>query len=222
MLTEDHKLQRVEISQRPLQRCQQDNGDEDTTHIGVGPGKDFQANNNLFDNLITALCYGGGLLWSIFPLLGWNEYALEGAGISSSVVWESTDPAFTSYIYAIFFFCLVLPLSVMLYSYYGVLATLRSLNENSVWDMNSRVAKKNLAIERKMFKTAVLIIVQSSSSFGIIAEKTILVGHSSNPIRKYLRVSGEAYSSEGILELSLTGRVPRLEFSLDILKQQHR
>ncbi|GFO19279.1 histone-lysine N-methyltransferase SETMAR [Plakobranchus ocellatus] len=53
MLMEDHKLQRVEISQRLLQRCQQDNGDEDTTHIGVGPGGDFQANNNLFDNLIT-------------------------------------------------------------------------------------------------------------------------------------------------------------------------
>ena len=53
MLTEDHKLQRVEISQRLLQRCQQDNGDEDATHIGVGPGGDFQANNNLFDNLIT-------------------------------------------------------------------------------------------------------------------------------------------------------------------------
>ncbi|GFO49331.1 histone-lysine N-methyltransferase SETMAR-like protein [Plakobranchus ocellatus] len=44
---------RVEISQRLLQRCQQDNGDEDTTHIGVGPGGDFQANYNLFDNLIT-------------------------------------------------------------------------------------------------------------------------------------------------------------------------
>ncbi|GFN91049.1 histone-lysine N-methyltransferase SETMAR [Plakobranchus ocellatus] len=53
MLTEDHKLQRVEISQRLLQRCQQDNGDEDTTHIGVGPGGYFQANSNLFDNLIT-------------------------------------------------------------------------------------------------------------------------------------------------------------------------
>ncbi|GFN97076.1 histone-lysine N-methyltransferase SETMAR [Plakobranchus ocellatus] len=53
MLREDHKLQRVEISQRLLQRCQLDNGDEDTAHIGVGPGGDFQANNNLFDNLIT-------------------------------------------------------------------------------------------------------------------------------------------------------------------------
>ncbi|GFR73607.1 histone-lysine N-methyltransferase SETMAR [Elysia marginata] len=53
MLTGDHKLQRVEISQPLLLRCQQDNGDEDTTHVGVGPGGDFQAKNNLFVNLIT-------------------------------------------------------------------------------------------------------------------------------------------------------------------------
>ncbi|GFS20046.1 histone-lysine N-methyltransferase SETMAR [Elysia marginata] len=53
MLTEDHKLERVEISQSLLLRCQQDNGDEDMTHIGVGPAEDFLAKNNLYDNLIT-------------------------------------------------------------------------------------------------------------------------------------------------------------------------
>ncbi|GFR70834.1 differentially expressed in FDCP 8-like protein [Elysia marginata] len=41
MLTEDHKLQRIEISQSLLLRCQQDNGDEDMTYIGVGPAEDF-------------------------------------------------------------------------------------------------------------------------------------------------------------------------------------
>lgn len=104
------------------------------------------------------LCYLGGFLWSALPLIGWNKYQLEGAGISSSVVWESREPSYTSYIYTIFFTCLVIPLCVMTYSYYGVLRTLRTLNQNSVWDMNSRVAKKNLAIERKMFKTTVLIL----------------------------------------------------------------
>ncbi|GFS17711.1 histone-lysine N-methyltransferase SETMAR [Elysia marginata] len=47
------KLEGVEISQRLLLRCQQDNGDEDITHIGVGPAGDFRAKNNLIDNLIT-------------------------------------------------------------------------------------------------------------------------------------------------------------------------
>ncbi|GFR82627.1 hypothetical protein ElyMa_004103200 [Elysia marginata] len=51
MLTEDNKLQRVEISQRLPLRCQQDNGDEDMTHIDMGPGADFRAKNNLFDDL---------------------------------------------------------------------------------------------------------------------------------------------------------------------------
>ncbi|GFR96191.1 histone-lysine N-methyltransferase SETMAR [Elysia marginata] len=53
MLTEDHKPQRVEMSQSLLLRCQRDNGDKDTTHIGVGPGEDYRAKNNLLDNLIT-------------------------------------------------------------------------------------------------------------------------------------------------------------------------
>ncbi|GFS06846.1 histone-lysine N-methyltransferase SETMAR [Elysia marginata] len=52
-LTEDHKLQRVEISQHLLLRCQQDNGVKDTKHYGVGPGGDFRAKITLFDNLIT-------------------------------------------------------------------------------------------------------------------------------------------------------------------------
>ncbi|GFS05988.1 histone-lysine N-methyltransferase SETMAR [Elysia marginata] len=52
VLSEDYKLQRVEISRLPL-RCQQGNGDEDTTHIGEGLGGGFRAKNNLFDNLIT-------------------------------------------------------------------------------------------------------------------------------------------------------------------------
>ncbi|GFR63988.1 histone-lysine N-methyltransferase SETMAR [Elysia marginata] len=47
MLTEDHKLQRFEISQCLLLRCQQDNRDEDMTHIDVEPGEDFRAKNNL-------------------------------------------------------------------------------------------------------------------------------------------------------------------------------
>ncbi|GFR80088.1 histone-lysine n-methyltransferase setmar-like protein [Elysia marginata] len=53
MLMQDHKLQRVEISQRLLLRCQRGNGDDDMTHIDMGPSGDFRAKNNLFDNLIT-------------------------------------------------------------------------------------------------------------------------------------------------------------------------
>nr|BBH84660.2 Xenopsin [Ambigolimax valentianus] len=100
-----------------------------------------------------------GFLWAVLPAFGWNEFGLEGAGISCSVIWHSTDPSCMSYIWTVFFTCLVIPVGVMLFSYGGVLVTLRNLNRNSVWDLNSRVAKKNLAIEKKMLRTSVLIVL---------------------------------------------------------------
>ncbi|GFR57730.1 transposase [Elysia marginata] len=50
MLTEYNKLQRVEISQRLLLRCHQDNGDEDMTHIRAWWR--LRAKNSLFKNLM--------------------------------------------------------------------------------------------------------------------------------------------------------------------------
>ncbi|XP_070193485.1 parapinopsin-like, partial [Littorina saxatilis] len=72
-----------------------------------------------------ALCWLGGFLWAAAPLFGWNEFRLEGAGVSCSVVWESTNPTYTSYIFVIFTFCLVIPLALMVFSYYHVFMTIR-------------------------------------------------------------------------------------------------
>ncbi|GFR70043.1 histone-lysine N-methyltransferase SETMAR [Elysia marginata] len=82
MLMGSHKLQRDEIFQRLLLRCQQDNGDENTTHIGVGPGGEFQAKNNLFDNLITG------------DDLGPSEYPRDKAQLQS-MTWKHPSPPVT-------------------------------------------------------------------------------------------------------------------------------
>ncbi|GFN84255.1 histone-lysine N-methyltransferase SETMAR [Plakobranchus ocellatus] len=49
MLSDEHKRQRVEISQILLHRCQQE-GDET---VDVGPGGDHRAKNKLLEHLIT-------------------------------------------------------------------------------------------------------------------------------------------------------------------------
>ncbi|ESO95853.1 hypothetical protein LOTGIDRAFT_64356, partial [Lottia gigantea] len=91
-------------------------------------------------------CYAGGFFWAFVPLVGWNEYTLEGAKISCSVVWESSNPVYTSYIFTIFITCLVIPLAVMFFSYFNVYMTVRKL---------SRIARRNFRIEKKMFKTII-------------------------------------------------------------------
>ncbi|KAK7496631.1 hypothetical protein BaRGS_00012038 [Batillaria attramentaria] len=103
-------------------------------------------------------CWAGGAVWSVMPLLGWNEYVMEGAGLSCSVVWESRDPVYSSYIFTIFVFCLCLPLTVMVFSYYNVFMTIRSMSRNQIWGQNSRIAKKNLKIEKKMVRTIAFML----------------------------------------------------------------
>ncbi|GFO12382.1 histone-lysine N-methyltransferase SETMAR-like protein [Plakobranchus ocellatus] len=49
MLSDEHKRQRVEISQILLHRCQQ----ECDETVGVGPGGDHHARNKLLEHLIT-------------------------------------------------------------------------------------------------------------------------------------------------------------------------
>ena len=66
------------------------------------------------------VCWGVGFLWASLPLFGWNEYVLEGAGISCSVVWESSSPNHTSYVFTIFVFCFLIPLAIIVFSYQGV------------------------------------------------------------------------------------------------------
>ncbi|XP_050391022.1 parapinopsin [Patella vulgata] len=103
------------------------------------------------------ICWFLGFLWSALPAVGWNRYALEGAEISCSVVWQSDNPSDMSYIFVIFFACLVVPLGVMFFSYFNVYMTIKSINKNQVWDMKSRVARRNLRIEKKMFKTILVM-----------------------------------------------------------------
>jgi hypothetical protein len=57
------------------------------------------------------------------PLMGWNEYVLEGAGVSCSIIWESKVPAYTAFVIVIFFFCFLLPLLIMAFSYVNVYLT---------------------------------------------------------------------------------------------------
>ncbi|XP_070193483.1 pinopsin-like [Littorina saxatilis] len=112
--------------------------------------------NHMVAGLSIAACWIGGFMWAAFPLFGWNEYVLEGAGVSCSVVWETSNSNYTSYIFVIFVFCLVIPLAVMGFSYYGVFMTIKSMSKGR--DKTSRIAKRNMKVEKKMAKTIFVML----------------------------------------------------------------
>ncbi|KAG9333623.1 hypothetical protein JZ751_010796 [Albula glossodonta] len=79
------------------------------------------------------LAVGGSWLYSLFwtvpPLLGWSSYGLEGAGTSCSVSWTERTPQSHSYIICLFIFCLVLPVTVMVYCYGRLLYAVKQVGK---------------------------------------------------------------------------------------------
>jgi hypothetical protein len=65
-------------------------------------------------------------LWAALPFTGWNRYVLEGAGISCSIIWESGDVRHSSYVITIFVFCFLLPLALIIFSYFHVFMTVKT------------------------------------------------------------------------------------------------
>ncbi|KAJ8976786.1 hypothetical protein NQ317_006731 [Molorchus minor] len=65
------------------------------------------------------------LLLTIPPLLGWGKYINEAANISCSVNWEEQSPNAKSYIIFLFAFGLILPLSVIVFSYAHIINTIK-------------------------------------------------------------------------------------------------
>uniref|UniRef100_A0A8C7DKB2 Teleost multiple tissue opsin 3a n=1 Tax=Oncorhynchus kisutch TaxID=8019 RepID=A0A8C7DKB2_ONCKI len=77
------------------------------------------------------LCVWGSwlysLLWTLPPFMGWSSNGLEGDGTSCSVQWTQRSPASVSYVVCLFIFCLLLPLMIMVYSYGGILVSIRGV-----------------------------------------------------------------------------------------------
>ncbi|KAK3789667.1 hypothetical protein RRG08_017356 [Elysia crispata] len=74
-------------------------------------------------NLAVLVCVILGFFWALMPLIGWNEYTLEGIGIACSVTWYRQDAGYKSYIVFVFIFCFILPLCVMLFCYLKIART---------------------------------------------------------------------------------------------------
>lgn len=71
------------------------------------------------------------LVQSLPPLFGWGSYGPEGGNLSCSVSWEIHDSTThnDSYIAFIFVFGLIIPLIIILSSYFGIIIKLKRVRQ---------------------------------------------------------------------------------------------
>ncbi|XP_076147255.1 teleost multiple tissue opsin b [Alosa pseudoharengus] len=94
-----------------------------------------------------AFAWGYSLAWSVPPLFGWSRYGPEGPGTTCSVNWTAKTANNVSYIVCLFFFCLILPFAVIVYSYGKLLQAI------------TQVSRINTAVSRKREQRVLLMVI---------------------------------------------------------------
>uniref|UniRef100_A0A8C5HD81 Pinopsin-like n=1 Tax=Gouania willdenowi TaxID=441366 RepID=A0A8C5HD81_GOUWI len=91
------------------------------------------ANSRNFRPALGGICFSWlySIAWTVPPLLGWSKYGPEGPGTTCSVDWKTQTPNNVSYIVCLFTFCLVLPFSIILYSYSKLMLAIRQVSSVS-------------------------------------------------------------------------------------------
>lgn len=78
------------------------------------------------------------LMWAVPPLFGWSHYGPEGPGTTCSVNWTTRTANNMSYIVCLFFFCLILPFVVIVYSYGKLLQAIKKVRFLSFYEIMFR------------------------------------------------------------------------------------
>ncbi|XP_049597060.1 visual pigment-like receptor peropsin isoform X4 [Syngnathus scovelli] len=104
-------------------------------------------------NLLILAAWLNALFWSIMPVVGWAGYAPDPTGATCTINWRHNDASFISYTMTVIAVNFVLPLSVMLYCYYNVSATVsrykasdRLDNMNVDWSDQMDVTKMSIVM----------------------------------------------------------------------------
>ena len=66
-------------------------------------------------------CFGCGLMWAVFPLIGWSSFTYEGLNISCSVNWGGQTISDMSYSLSLIVFAWVVPLTIMIFCYGNII-----------------------------------------------------------------------------------------------------
>ncbi|KAJ0059627.1 hypothetical protein NL108_006328, partial [Boleophthalmus pectinirostris] len=113
----------------------------------MADGRDYRA-------VLGGICFSWvySLVWTVPPLLGWSRYGPEGPGTTCSVDWKTQTANNISYIVCLFIFCLLLPFSVILYSYSKLLQAIRQVRAR----MSSIVPRRR---EQKVLVMVVTMVV---------------------------------------------------------------
>ncbi|XP_067673907.1 opsin-5-like [Haliotis asinina] len=117
------------------------------------------------------------LFWAVMPLVGWSRYALEPFGTSCSIDWTLRTINGRTYTSALIFFCFVVNIGIIGFSYWNVVRTSRRLMRRLRTTMASisieeAVEQRNISKEDRLVWITMAMVVSYAvlwSPYAILA-----------------------------------------------------
>nr|XP_006816573.1 PREDICTED: opsin-5-like [Saccoglossus kowalevskii] len=125
--------------------------------------------------IIIAMIWLYSAFWSVAPLVGWDRYALEPHLTSCTIDWTSTQKADIAYIVCIFVWCFAFCLVSIVYSYGGIILTVRQIQQNLFSDSRKSEMNKQRKTT-KMFAITTICYLVSWTPYAVMSLISVIQG----------------------------------------------
>eukprot|EP00795_Rhopilema_esculentum_P002977 gene2977-1231_t len=97
--------------------------------------------------------------WAVVPFLGWSSYALEDDNLRCSINWNGKSASDKSYVAALYVFCYILPVGMMLFAFSAVKRELRQMQKRAVEmaGMQMEAMMETVQAEKRHTKLAIVM-----------------------------------------------------------------
>ncbi|CAF3324440.1 unnamed protein product [Rotaria socialis] len=121
----------------------------------------FHTNKVTIENsvCISSVVVSISFVWSILPIIGWNEYTLEGTRTSCCINWYDQRLSYVSFTFFLFFVVYLIPLLILIAINTVTLIGLKRMRDKARHGMCTIFTAKRIEMEQRIVKNIVITTV---------------------------------------------------------------
>ena len=117
------------------------------------------------------IIWSWAFLWSLFPIIGWGEYILEGFGVSCTFDYLTRTPSNIAFNLALFSLCFLLPVFIIICSYIGIVRVVMKHRKDFTSLTSDIVSRERQEIKiAKVFAICILAFVTCWLPYATVAQ----------------------------------------------------
>ncbi|CAF0932256.1 unnamed protein product [Adineta steineri] len=115
--------------------------------------KDVTVNKCIIISIISILI---AFIWTMLPLMGWNEYTMDAARTSCCINWYDRRASYVSYLFFLFIVVYCIPLVILVIANRITLQGLKRMHQNIENGIQTGLNRKRIEMERRIVRSIII------------------------------------------------------------------